>query len=275
MGLEDDYPFNLMKKNNKICFVSVDVESDLNDEASFSNINSIEHLLGVFRQNSVPATLFVSGLVLEKFPELVKKWSVEFEIGSHNYTHDSLTNLSAEEKTLQINNFQNLYRRNLGKTCVGFRAPRHLIDNEEIKFLQDGDFEYDSSVIPDYVSFKRYGGFKGKAPLMPYRVSEKDYLKKGESRFIELPLTPVLGGFPLAGTWIRYFGPSFFRTLLFFRKPNFLSLMMHSWDAIEFNGPNSRNSGEKYLHQLEIILKHLKKISYEFKSGEKIANELK
>lgn len=262
-------------KNQKICFVSVDIEGDLEhgDDKTFESVYAVKNLLRVFKQYQVAATLFVSGIIIEKFPNIVKEWARDFEIGSHNYTHDSLTDLSNEERVLQLEKFVDIYKRILGKSCAGFRAPRHLIDNNELELLQKNGFIYDSSVIPAYVPFKKYPGYKGSASTAPYRPDSNDYLKAGRMNILELPLTPVLGGLPFSGTWLRYFNPNLFKFLLFFRKPKFLSFMMHSWDAMEFTGHRSKNSGRIYLAQLEAMLNYLKKAGYQFKNGQQIVNE--
>ena len=90
---------------------------------------------------------------------------------------------------------------------------------------------------------------------------------------LEIPNTPMLGGIPFAATWIRRLGVGFFKFLFVFKKPDFLGLTMHSWDGIKFEGKSSKNSGEKFLRQLDELLGFLKEIGYEFKSGEKIYGE--
>jgi hypothetical protein len=48
---------------------------------------------------------------------------------------------------------------------------------------------------------------------------------------------------------------------------------MHSWDGIKFDGRGSKNTGREFLKQLDEIIKFLKDIGYEFKSGEQIYEE--
>lgn len=264
-----------MNKNRKICFVSVDVEGDLHhgDDKTFDSVFAVKGILAVFKKYGVPATLFVSGIIIEKFPDIVKEWAQDFEIGSHNYTHVSLTGMPGEERASQLEKFVDIYQKILGKNCVGFRAPRHLIDSAGLELLGKYNFMYDSSVIPAYVPFKKYPGYKGSAPLKPYRPDLNNYLKTGQMNMLELPLTPVLGGLPFSGTWLRYFGPNLFKVLLSLEKPKFLSLMMHSWDAMEFEGHRSKNSGGIYLRQLDAMINYLKKIGYQFKDGQHITKE--
>lgn len=262
-----------MKKKSKICFVSVDIEGDLRhgNDKSFKSIEAVDAMIDIFKKHGVSATLFVSGIVIEKFPELVMAWAKDFEIGSHNYSHETITDLPSDERISQLDKFDEIYGRVVGKRCLGFRAPRHVIDANQLALLAQKGYAYDSSVIPAYLPFKRYIGYKGRAPRSPYRPSAENCLRKGDLDIIELPLTPLLGGLPFSGVWLRYLSPILFRNLLFFGKPDFLSLMMHSWDAMAFEGPRSRNSGKVFLGRLEKIIRHLKNIGYEFTDGRSMA----
>lgn len=83
------------------------------------------------RQN-VPATIFISGLWAEKYPEIVKKISADrlFEIGNHSYSHRafaedcfSLPVIPENEKIADIQKSQEVLYRLTGKRPVLFRFP--------------------------------------------------------------------------------------------------------------------------------------------------------
>lgn len=258
----------------KTCFLSIDVEKrERQQKGVFEGVEKLDDILNIFKRHQVHATLFVTGEVLEKYPNLVKKWSEDFEIGCHHYRHITLDKLEPEEKERQIRDFVNLYKDIFGIYPSGFRAPRHSIDSQGFGILEKYGFLYDSSVVPRLIFLHRYSGYKGKAPIMPYCPSFKNYRQKGDMKILEIPDASSFLGIPLAGTWIRHLGVSFFKFLFFLHKPKFVSLAMHSWDAVKFEGKSSKNSGEKFLKQLDELLVFLKKIGYEFKSGEKIYGE--
>ena len=170
--------------------------------------------------------------------------------------------------------FIGLYKNIFNRTPKGFRAPRNIINNEHFEILERHEFLYDSSVLPRYpLGIKHYAGYRGRAPIKPYWPSKNDYRKCGDLKIFEIPEAPVFFNIPLVGTWLRKLGVKFFKFLFYFKKPDFISLSMHSWDGVKFEGRSSKNSGPVYLQQLDEIMGFLKRIGYEFKSGEEIASD--
>ncbi len=283
----------------KICFLSIDVESASarserasadNKEKDFEGIEKLDNILNVFRKHNVDATLFITGEVLEKYPELVKKWVKEYEIGCHNYYHVPLNKLNLIERERQVLDFIDLFKDNFDVSPEGFRAPRNIIDNEQFPILEKYGFLYDASVFPRYPwRLKKYEGHNGRAPVEPYWPVKDDYRKRiypvksreagspaatfNGVKILEIPESPAPFSIPLVGTWLRKLGVFFFKILFWLKKPQFISFSMHSWDGVRFKGKSSRNSGEKYLKQLDEMLGFLKKIGYEFKTGEQIYEE--
>ncbi len=259
-----------MKEKN--CFLSVDVEEDLRDngQKSFLGVENLEKILNIFKKYEAPATLFVTGEVLDNYSELVKQWAADFEIACHGYWHQPLSQLPLEERSRGLANFVELYRNLLGRAPLGFRAVQNVIDNEQFKILEDYNFLYDSSVVPDYPPFKKYVGYKGQAPLLPYHPAGDNHLKKGEMKILEIPLTPHLLGIPLVGTWLRRLRVRFFKLLFLFYQPKFISFSMHSWDAVPGGALSAKNRGQHYVEQLAAMLEYLKKKGYKFYNGEMI-----
>lgn len=257
----------------KICFLSIDVEKREDDE-SFDGIEKLDNILDIFRKHKANATLFTTGEVLAKYPDLVKKWGEDYEIGCHGYYHNSLDKLDLSSRDQQIGDFRHLYQNVFKVRPRGFRAPRNIIDNEQFAILEKYGFLYDASVFPRYPwRIRRYEGYKGRAPLIPYYPDKSAYRKMGDSKILEIPEATAFPNIPLVGTWLRKLGVGFFKKLFLFKKPRFVSFSMHSWDGVKFDGRSSKNSGETYLKQLDAMLGFLKKIGYEFKTGEQIASD--
>jgi len=273
----------------KTCFLSVDVESSYaqtrvgasEDKNPFESIDKLDGILDIFKKHKANATLFVTGEVLEYAPDLVKKWSKDFEIGCHNYWHIQLDKIDLKERERQVKDFVNLYKNIFARLPRGFRAPRNIIDNEQFPILIRYKFLYDSSVFPRYPwRIGAYSGYRGRAPIFPYWPSEKNYRKKSSStllgtsnKLLEIPESPAAFDIPLVGTWLRKLGTRFFRRIFALKKPDFISFNMHSWDGAKFEGKSSKNSGKEFLRQLDEMLGYLKKNGYEFKSGEQIASD--
>ncbi|MFH1820673.1 MAG: polysaccharide deacetylase family protein [Candidatus Nealsonbacteria bacterium] len=238
---------------NKTCFVSVDVERDQGGgESEFKGIENLDRILDIFKKYDVLATLFVTGEVLERYGDLVKKLSGNYEIACHGYTHRFWSTLDSKAREKEVDDFIILYQSIFQRLPAGFRAPSHVIDQEGVRLLEDKGFLYDSSVVPHYPPFKKYRGYKGKAPLSPYQP-------KG-LKILEIPVRGQVLGIPLAGAWIRGLPILFYRVLFSVYSPSFVTLSMHSWDGL-YPG---------FLNKLEKIFKILKDKNYLFLNGEQI-----
>jgi len=259
----------------KTCMVSIDVEEDLN-QRTFNGVENLDKILKLFDKFNIRATLFVTGEVLEKYPDSIVKWSKKHEIACHGYYHIPLYELSIPEREKQLKDFCELYEIILGQRPQGFRAVKHAVDNTQLKLLEEIGFIYDSSVVPRYVPIRKYVGFKGRAPTEPFYPSYINYRENGDMKILEIPTTPLISGIPLYGTWIRVFGSRFYRILLALKKPKFISLAMHSWDVVKYEGSFSRNSGGKFLQILEKILIDLESQGqYQFLSSEEIYKQFR
>lgn len=249
--------------------VSIDVEQDIGDRKTFRGVGNLDKILGVFSKFELKATLFTTGEVLENYPDLIKRWSRKHEIACHGYYHVPLFQLSISEREKQLEDFGKLYEKVVGEKPKGFRAVQHTIDNAQLRLLERFGFVYDSSVVPRYIPFRKYVGYKGKAPTEPYHPSYDNCRQKGDMKILEIPTTPLIFGIPLYGTWLRVLGPGLYRVLLTLKKPKFISLALHPWDAIDYKGSFSRNSGEVFIEYLKNMLKMLSQ-TYTFMPGEKI-----
>jgi len=239
----------------KLCFVSIDIEHDTGtqDAKIFQGVDEMKKVLDIFETFSIPLTLFVTGDVLEKYRERVKVWAEKYEIASHSYAHRYFNELSAQEKEEDIKKFIKIYKNLFGQNPKGFRAPSHVIDDYTFDLLKKYGFTYDSSVVPHYPPLKKYRGYTGRAPLIPYKIGG----------LMEIPATGQLMGIPLGGAWIRKLPIWFYEMLFSIHKPDFITLSMHSWDVLD----------ARFLPKLIKILEILKNNGYVFKSGEQIAVE--
>jgi len=238
---------------NKVCFVSIDIEHDNKKETKeFKGIENLGKILSVFKKYDIQATLFVTGEALEKYQDRFKELANSYEIASHGFTHRFWNTLNLEERKQEIKSFANLYQQIFQALPRGFRAPSHIIDKEGIKLLENKGFLYDSSIVPHYPPFKKYRGYKSKAPLQPYYPNE--------DKILEIPAAGQLFGIPLAGAWIRGLPVCFYKILFLLHRPNFITLNMHSWDVLD----------PCFLQKLEKILKILKSKNYLFLNGEQI-----
>lgn len=267
--------------NQKICFVSVDVEDDQNhplkplSQRTWRGVENLKKILNVFEEQDIPATLFITGQTLEKFPELAQEWSKKYEIACHSFTHNFLNTMSLTEREQDLEDYIKLYKNIFKKKPLGFRAPSHIIDEKQIELLQDKGFLYDSSVVPRFPFFMRYRGFKKKAPIIPYHPLNKDCRKKGSMKILEIPVSGLLLGIPLNSESLKYIPYSTYRDIFRVSSPKFLTFFMHSWDAVSIKSRISKNSGDRFIQILQKMIYLLKIKNYEFINGEHIARTFK
>jgi len=245
----------------KICFISIDIESDLAKPQGFEGVESLDRIFNIFKKHNVSATLFVTGSVFQRYEEKIKSWSKTYEIGSHSFSHKFWHDLNNEERRKELDKFISLYKRIFNTNPYGFRAPSHVIDEQGLKFVQES-FLYDSSVVPHYPFLKSYRGYRGKAPEQPYFPDKENYKRKGGMKILEIPVSGILS-VPLAGAWISKL-PFFIYEILFrIKNPEFLSLSLHSWDSLD----------NKLIIKLEKLLKLLKSKEYVFLSGKQVYDQ--
>ncbi|MBI2625984.1 MAG: polysaccharide deacetylase family protein [Candidatus Nealsonbacteria bacterium] len=228
---------------NRVCFASIDVEHP---------IDNLSQILEVFKRNNIPATLFVTGKVLEQHPGLFKNLPSNYEVACHSFTHRFWNTLDSEERKKELSDFLFLYQNIFNKKPRGFRAPSHIIDEEALELLEEKGFLYDSSIVPHYPPFKKYRGYKGKRPLLPYSPNGR--------KILEIPVRGQIFGVPLAGAWITKLPYLIYRILFIFYRPKFITLSIHSWDKLK---------------NLERIIRLLKNKNYQFLNGSEIYQNYK
>lgn len=224
---------------NKICFTSIDVED--------GGVPDLDKILDIFKKYNIPATLFVTGEALKKYGALFKNWAKDYEIACHSFSHRFWNTLNSKEREIELNNFISLYQTIFDYPPKGFRAPSHLMDKEGLELLEQKGFLYDSSILPHYPPFKKYRGYQGKKPLLPYCPPGR--------KILEIPVRGQALGIPLAGAWIRKLPFWFYQTLFFINLPPFLTVSFHSWEKSE---------------KFKKVIKLLKNKNYQFLNGEQI-----
>ncbi|MCE1199095.1 MAG: polysaccharide deacetylase family protein [Marinilabiliales bacterium] len=102
-------------------------------------------LLDFLRSEKVAATLFISGLWAESYPELTKELASDplFEMGNHSYSHRSfatdcygLATLKKEEKEPEVARSQEVLFRLTGRKPLLFRFPGGCFENEDLQLLK-------------------------------------------------------------------------------------------------------------------------------------------
>jgi len=264
-----------MGEKDKIALITIDVEEDPDQDKgnkkTYWGVEELDPFMGFLGENNIQCTLFVTGDVLSRYPEKIRKWAEGNEIGCHGFSHISLDHLSKNEREDELERFVNLYSNLLQVRPRGFRAVQNIIDNEQIVLLKKQGFVYDSSVVPAYIPFKKYKGYRGNASKEPYFPSASNYLvdgRQGEKGLIEIPLSPAFMNFPLSGIWLKRLGTSFYNILFSIHKPRFIVLLFHSWDFIVLK---KNNFDRRFSESITSFILELKK-SYRFMKAVEVAD---
>lgn len=258
----------------KSCVVSVDVENDSGTTTgtpTFESVRGTDLIMEVFRRNGVERpTLFVTGELLDRFPDRVRAWAREAEIASHGYHHVPVPTLDRTERKRQMALVVAAHEKHLGERPRGYRAVQHTLDALQAQIVRESGFRYDSSVVPRYPPYRRYVGFRGKAPTEPYSQSMDDPRKQGPNGLTELPVTGGAFEIPLNGTWLRTLGMPVAASLHLSRR-SYMAITMHNWDAVGTDGRYARNCGSEFLRRLDRLLRTAQRRGYRLHGCERAA----
>jgi len=119
----------------------------------------MESVLGLLADAHASATLFVTGTVVERRPDLVRRWSaLGHEVASHGYDHTPIWAMTREAFRENITRAKKALEDAIGAPVTGYRAPVFSIRQDTLWALEtiaEAGFAYDSSVVP--VRTRRYG----------------------------------------------------------------------------------------------------------------------
>ncbi len=111
-----------------------------------------EMILDVLKSHQVPATFFVMGVHVERFPRTVKRMAVEgHEIGNHTYSFESkrgLFKLYFPLKVEQINRTQEIVKEIIGTAPKYFRSPGGQMGRNLWHMVRQNDLRVVNGTLP-------------------------------------------------------------------------------------------------------------------------------
>lgn len=133
-------------------------------------------LLDILKKENVPATFFMLGEQVEKFPDIAKMVADQgYEIGNHSYTHSKFTKLGRDEIRKEINDTQEIIERATGRHPVLFRAPYGAVNSTVKDELLKADLELTGWAI-DPEDWKRGKTSDGIADFIVKHASAGDII---------------------------------------------------------------------------------------------------
>jgi peptidoglycan/xylan/chitin deacetylase (PgdA/CDA1 family) len=93
-----------------------------------------EAVINILTETSTPATLFLGGLWMQRYPVQTQALAANplFELGNHAWSHPDFTRLSPEEMRAEILRTQQLMHRLTGQQATLFRFPFDLYNDEAV-----------------------------------------------------------------------------------------------------------------------------------------------
>lgn len=159
-----------------------------------------DRILNALEDSGSKATFFIVGWIAKRYPDIVKKISQKYEIGSHTGNHKPVWAQSPEEFRDDVRNEIKRLEDISGEKVVSFRAPGFSIRASEMwafDILAEEGIMYDASVFP---GTHAHGGIPG-APFSPFKI------KSHAGTVKEFPVSAK----KLFGKNIIYSGGGYFR----------------------------------------------------------------
>jgi peptidoglycan/xylan/chitin deacetylase (PgdA/CDA1 family) len=137
---------------------------------------AIPRLVENFARLGLQQTFFVPGWVIEKYPAQIDLLLENgHEIGLHGYLHERSNEIGEEDERYWFYRGLDAYKKHVGKTPRGWRAPSFAFSKHSLGHLLDAGIEYDSSLMGDDI---------------PYALSS------GNTSLLEFPVDWTLDDFP-------------------------------------------------------------------------------
>lgn len=167
-------------------------------------------LLDLYDKYDIKATFFYIANFAKQHPEIIKIVQERgHEIACHGLTHQhdkAFDVMSFEEQLEHLTTAKKILEDIAGEEVVSFRAPALRVNFDTPRVLMEAGFKYDSSVAPQRMDMFMSLGSRNKlqwfgASRTPYKASETNLARKGQSSIVEVPVSSFV--FPYIGTFMR------------------------------------------------------------------------
>ncbi len=112
---------------------------------------NVDRVLNILEESGARATFFVIGWIAKQYPDIVRKITEKYEIGSHTLNHQLVWQQTPEQFREDVSSSVKLLEDITGKKVRLFRAPGFSIRQSEgwaFDVLSECGIEIDASVFP-------------------------------------------------------------------------------------------------------------------------------
>lgn len=179
---------------------------------------NLDRILDILESTNTKATFFIIGWIAKTYPDVVKKISAKYQIGSHTMNHQLVWQQTPEDFRNDVESSVKLLQDITGQPVECFRAPGFSIRENEAwayDILADLGFKYDCSIFPAHHA---HGGMASYGSPVP------SLIKHGDVTMKEFPVTTKT----IMGKKIIFSGGGYFRLMPY--------PLLKSWSAECANG---------------------------------------
>lgn len=128
---------------------------------------NVGRLFDILDSTDTKATFFIIGWIAKKYPELVKRISERYQIGSHTMNHQLIWQQTPDEFKKDVADSIKRLEDITGQKVKCFRAPGFSLRESEswaFDILAECGIEYDSSVFPAHHAHGGMPSYPGQGP---------------------------------------------------------------------------------------------------------------
>ncbi|MBR6346281.1 MAG: polysaccharide deacetylase family protein [Bacteroidales bacterium] len=200
-----------------------------------------ERILRLLDGSGSSATFFVIGWIAKTYPDLVRRISEKYEIGSHTDSHELVNVMGPVRFREDLKASKARLEDITGRKVEAFRAPGFSIGKDEkwaLEILAEEEIKYDCSIFPARASHGGWDGFPANSPAL---------VKTNSGDILEFPMSTHR----IAGREIAFTGGGYFRLCPY--------PLLRKWSReagdylISYIHPRDLDAGQKVLPGLSAV----------------------
>lgn len=158
--------------------------------------DNVERIFRLLESTNSKATFFVVGWIAKEYPDLVKRISERYEIGSHSFSHRQVSSYyNKDEFRNDVSSSINLLEDITGKRVKYFRAPGFSLTKNQawaFEVLVENGIEIDCSFKANSPSIISYNGIEIKEmPINYYSLFWRKMIFSGGGYFRLYPYSMI------------------------------------------------------------------------------------